>query len=257
MTAEQIDDLFAKTLVGDYEDDAPWAAVHELRRMSSREVLDRATEWCVSQEALMRARGVDVLAQIGKTVEHPDHAFPAEAYATISSLLKREKHIRPLDSAIAALGHIGDPMAIPLVMEYQSHPSADIRYAVAFALGSFPNDPRCAESLIILMDDGDNDVRDWATFALGSLSDLDSNEIRDALFARLDDSDEVVREEAIAGLAKRRDKRVLPFLIAALDVPKVTRPIVEAACAMLGIPHDNEDWSTSDYSSALRERFGL
>jgi HEAT repeat protein len=106
------------------------------------------------------------------------------------------------------------------------------------------------------MKDDDEDVRDWATFGLGVQGDMDSVEIRDALFERLSDPNEDVRGEAMAGLGKRRDRRVLPFLVGALGDSAVSRPVIEAACEMLDMEVDREDWSPGDYVSALRERFG-
>ena len=257
MTSERIDELFAKTLVGDYEDDAPWGAVHELRRIGSGAVFDKAAQCCGSIDPMVRARGLDVLAQIGRTADHPSTSFPDESFSVVSSVLRDEQEIRPLDSAITALGFLENPAGIPLIIQHQSHPNADVRHAVAFALGAFPSDPRSSGCLLSLMEDVDEGVRDWATFALGSLGNLNSVEIRDALFQRLSDPSEDVCEEAIAGLAKRRDQRVLPSLVAALTESAVSRPVIEAACSMLDMDADREDWSTADYSSALRARFGF
>jgi hypothetical protein len=66
----EVQQLFAETLRGDYENDAPWEAVCKLRRLGTREVFDVATVWCSSKDPLMRSRGIDVLAQLGKTMEH-------------------------------------------------------------------------------------------------------------------------------------------------------------------------------------------
>jgi HEAT repeat protein len=257
MTSERINELFAKTLVGEYQDDAPWHAVHELRRIGSREVFDKAAEWCLSREPLARARGIDVLAQIGKTVDHNSNSFRGESFSVVASALRNEREIQPLDSGIAALGHLENPTGIPLIISYRSHPDCNVRFSVACALGSFPNDSRSAECLLLLMQDEDEQVRDWATFGLGVLGDLDSVEIRDALFDRLSDSSEEVRQEAMAGLGKRRDQRVLPVLIDALEHPPVADPLIEAACGMLELQTDREDWGTDDYAAALRERFGF
>lgn len=199
MTSEDIETLFAKTLIGDYEDDAPWQAVSELRRIGSRDVFTRSVEWCNSSDPLVRTRGIDVLAQLGKTADHPSNRFPEESYSVISRLIEHETELQPLASAIAAFGHLDNPLAIPLIIRYQTHPSEKIRFQVACALGSFPNDPRSVRTQLVLMEDDDEDVRDWATFGLGNLSDSDSTDIRDALIHRLGDSDEDVREEAIAG----------------------------------------------------------
>ena len=57
------------------------------------------------------------------------------------------------------------------------------------------------------------------TFGLGVLGNTDSDEIREALVRRLTDSDEDVREEAMVGLGKRKDQRVLSTLLIALERP--------------------------------------
>ena len=257
MTAPDINAIFAATRVGDYEDDAPWAAVGTLRRIGSREVFNRAAEWCDSKHPLTRARGIDVLAQLGTTFDHPTNSFPEESYSIVSRLVTHEKDLQPLDSGISALGHLNNPLAVPLIANYCRHPNADIRFSVACALGSFANDPRSVQSLLLLMEDADEDVRDWATFGLGSQGDCDSNEIREALLRRLSDSNEDVRQEAIAGLGKRREKRVLPFLLETLDNPPVSDRVIEAAYQMLGMEKDRTGWGPKDYATAIRERFGI
>ena len=74
-SSEEIEDLFAQTLVGDYEGERPWEAVWKLPLIGSRKVFDHAAQWCGSEEPLVKARGLDVLAQLGKTVEHPRNTF--------------------------------------------------------------------------------------------------------------------------------------------------------------------------------------
>jgi HEAT repeat protein len=216
MTSQEIDGLFAQALMGDYDDELPWEAVSVLRRIGTREIFDRAAAWCKSGNPMERARGASVLAQLGRTGQHRTHSFPEESYLAVSQMLQKENEIQPLSSAIHAFGHLDNPAAIPLVSSYQQHPEAEIRFAVAFALGQFANDAKAIQVLIELTRDADDDVRDWAVFGLGTLSDADSTEIRDAIFARLNDPNEDVREEAIVGLSKRKDQRVLPALMAAL-----------------------------------------
>jgi HEAT repeat protein len=60
-------------------------------------------------------------------------------------------------------------------------------------------------------------VRNWATFAIGQYTDLDSPDLREALLARTKDEDAEVRGEALIGLARRRDARALPLVRAELD----------------------------------------
>jgi HEAT repeat protein len=141
MATTEIDDVFARTLEGGYDDDAPWEAVHSLRTIGTREVFDRAAKWAGSPQPLKRARGLDVLAQLGKTADHRSNSFPQESYDLVSKALNHEREFLPLRSAIAALGHLDDVRAVPLVAQFRSDPSAEIRFSVACTLGSFPNDP--------------------------------------------------------------------------------------------------------------------
>lgn len=257
MVSVQLDEIFGQTLCGEYDDDAPWAAVRTLHCMGSLEVFDFATQWCSSEDPLKRARGADVLAQLGKTADHPSNNFPDESFSVVSALMREEKDPLPLLSAIHALGHIGNPLAVPLVIEHRLHPDPDVRFAVAFALGNFADLPIAIEALLALSQDVDEDVRDWATFGLGVLGNSDSPDIRDALVRRLSDSDDDVREEAMIGLGKRKDGRVLSALLSALERPTVTDRAVEAASEMLDMQNEGEGWKGADYATALRERFSV
>jgi HEAT repeat protein len=180
-----INELFAQTLCGSYEDDAPCKAVNSLRSIGTRQVFETAVKWVESPDPLIRARGLDVLAQLGRTPQHPSNSFPQECYAVVSAALQRERDLQPLNSAISALGHLEDARAIPLIAGFENHPAAEIRFSVACALGSFPNDALSVETLLRLMEDAEDDVRDWATFSVGVLGDEDSAEIRDALYRKL------------------------------------------------------------------------
>jgi HEAT repeat protein len=257
MAEQDTNELFLRTLSGNYEDEGPWEAVRALRRIGTREVFDKAVEWCQSDDLLQRARGADVIAQLGKTIEHRSNRFPEESYSIVSALLLRETQFRPLASAIAALGHLDNPAAVPLIANFYSHPSAEVRFSVACALGSFPDEPLGVETLLLLMQDTDADVRDWATFGLGVLGSSDSAEIREALVRGLNDSREDVREEAMVGLGKRKDQRVLSALLPALEQPNITDRVIEAADLMLGIDNQREGWKGTDYVTALRKQFSL
>ncbi|MFL6415239.1 MAG: hypothetical protein ACJ74Y_06165 [Bryobacteraceae bacterium] len=71
MGSVAIQQLFLRTLEGAYDDERPWDAVRELQKIGTREVFGFAAEWCRSTDPLRRARGTDVLAQIGKNLGHP------------------------------------------------------------------------------------------------------------------------------------------------------------------------------------------
>jgi len=250
-----VDELFARMLTGNYDDELPWEAVRTLRLLGSREVFTRAADWCISDDPLKRARGANVLALIGRTVDNPNNNFPDESFSIVSTLVRLEKDPLPLGAAVHALGHIGNPFAIPLLIAHQLHQNVDVRFAVACALGNFANDSQAADSLLVLMQDVDEDVRDWATFGLGVLGDLDSQEIRDALWQRITDPHRDVREESLVGLAKRKDQRALQALIGELNQPEVSNAVLEAAAEFLG--EQQADRSSSNYVALLKQRFSV
>ncbi len=247
--------LFEQALSGEYDDEVPWEAVNRLREIGSREVFEKAVTWCRSENPLQRARGADVLAQLGRTADHHSNNFPEESFTVLANLAAVEIACQPLSSAIHALGHLGDPRAIPMIVRCDSHPNSEIRFAVACACGSFGNEQAASGTLLKLMQDEDRDVRNWATFGLGTQSELDNPTIREALFAALTDSFEEVRLEALVGLARRRDRRILPELLVQLKQSVADDYTIEAACEMLELPLDSPHMMQKDYIAALHERF--
>jgi len=258
-TQAEIDELFRQTLEGDYDDEddegGPWEAVSKLQAIASREVFDRAVQWCRNNKPAKRRRGVDILAQLGKTEDHPDVVFAAESYGVVAGVLEDELDTQVIDSCLVALGHLGNPEAVPLILDHRTNTDPDVRFAVAFALSCFADDPAAIEALLQLMDDPDPDVRDWATFGLGVQGNADTPEIREALVERLDDGNPDTREEAVAGLGKRKDLRVLPDLLELLQQEEVSYGVVEAACHLLDLKEINEEWSADEYIEALSTRY--
>jgi len=259
MTSSEIQRLFEQTLLGDYEDKEPWDAVSALRSNGNREIFETAGSWLKESNPLKRARAAAILAQLqAPSEEHmkePEWLFRDETFPLLVELLEQESNATVLGSGIAALGHLYNEAAIPVIVRYKDHPDQDVRFSVAFALGNFPNEPLAAATLIPLTRDEDSDVRDWAVFGLGVLGDIDSAEIRDALLQRLLDPDEDVREEAAVGLGKRQDLRLLPTLRRMLQAPELKVRVAEAASAMLGLAEDPADWVAEDYKEALDKKF--
>jgi HEAT repeat protein len=252
---EAIQQLFARALDREYDEDSQWNAVRELQRIGSRDVFDMAVQWCESPDPRRRARGADVIAQLGKTREHPAHGFPAESMRVIAAMLEKETEVRPLISGISALGHIHASSAIPLIIRFEGNPDPEIRFAVACALASYPNDLGAIEALLKLTRDEDHHVRDWATFALGVLGTADTDEIRKALVERLADENADAREEAVVALAKRQDHRALPVLISFLREPEPSSRVLDAASFLLGVQKTAKELSPAEYIMALEGTF--
>jgi HEAT repeat protein len=264
VTKAEIDELFAKTLVGDYDDEddegGPWEAVSALQAIASdetagRPVFDKAVQWARDKKPAKRRRGVDILAQLGKTEDSPDVVFAKESYAIIVGVLEDELDPEVIDSCLVAFGHLGNVAAVPLIIEHRKNTDPDVRFAVAFGLSCFADEPDSIRVLLELMEDNDPDVRDWATFGLGVQGSADTPEIREALLERLDDGNPDTREEAVAGLGKRKDLRVLPDLLDLLQEEEVSYGVVEAACLLLDMPEINEEWGAEEYVNALTARY--
>lgn len=254
MPTANIDELFAQTLQGDYDNDEAWEAIRTLRASGLREVFEKAVTWCRSSANLERARGAAILGQFGHTAENQTTLFADESFKLLSGMLESETDPMTLAAILAAFGHIENPAIIPQILPFSYHPDADVRLDLAFALGCFADDERGVSTLIKLMADKDSEVRDWATFGLGVLGDFDSPKIREALYKNLSDEDEDVREEAMVGLAKRKDSRSLPEILSALEDKDRSPRALEAANLFLERTNDPiEDPSTC--LKALRQIF--
>lgn len=190
------------------DEDLAWNAVIMLHFRGTKEVFDAASQLCISECPRERTLGANILAQLGI----PIRSFPLESVALLQNLLPIENDDSVLDAICIGLGHIHDPTVIPALVQLKTHTSGKVRYAVVFGLLGFEND-LAIRTLIELSQDQDANVRDWATFGLGSQIVADTPEIREALFARLSDSDEMTRGEALVGLAKRKDRRIIEPLI--------------------------------------------
>jgi len=223
-----LDRLIAIALSADDEDDTYWDSVRELRKRGTHDVFQRAAELCSAPDARSRELGLDLLAQLGSEAERPF----LEDVIRIATPLANDSDAVVRRSAISALGHQWDVRSLPTLLQRQFDADANVRWAVAQAIPnvvSAPPEPTAVAALMALMRDEDSDVRDWATFGIGSLLDVDGNEIRQALTERLDDPDGDTAGEALVGLARRGDLGIVDRVNALLANRKVGNLIVEAA----------------------------
>lgn len=200
--------------------------VGALHRRPERHVFNRASHWCVSERADERVLGADILGQLGAGDQERPWPF-AEESAPILVRLLADPSVRVVGASLIALGRLGagDPEEIAALA---AHPSCDVRYGVASALGG-REDPKSLSVLVQQSRDEDRDVRDWATFSLGSLCEVDTPAIREALSLRLADEDREIRGEAMLGLALRGDERAAAAILSELESEDVLMLAVEAA----------------------------
>lgn len=162
-------------------------------------------------------------------------------WRAVQGLFEHEEDDLAIESAIYALGHIAgndeDEVIVPEVREWMlrhaDSQDPNVRLAIARNVASLrgkPLDSRVDETLIALTRDGDEEVRNWATFGLAQAVDLpESPAIVEALLERLEDPHAETRNEAILGLARRGKEAVVDAVVAELEDGAPWSHSVEAA----------------------------
>ena len=245
--SRSLSELFATATDWSQADgEGDWTAVSALHWLGTREVLNRALEMTSSRDPRERARGADILGQLGI----PDRTFPDECLNALVKLIDENSDANVLESAVFALGHLRDASGIEALLRLVNNTDGDVRHGVAFALG-LSADPRAVAALIRLTGDSDAHVRDWATFGLGA-GEVNTPEVREALHERLSDPDEDTQFEAVCGLARCRDTRAAPLLSEWLGESPDNSFLLEAARQLLGMDDRDDTVSVDGLISGLR-----
>lgn len=185
------------------EDEAYWTAIHALGERGDAETFAICKTWAAASEALTREAAADVLGRLGAEEGYP---FAAETASILRPLLQ-DSDADVVASAVMAAGQLG-LLAPDQLVAFAGHASNEVRFAAVHGLMG-RDDEVSANALVKLTTDEDRDVRNWAAFALGQGTDGDTPAIRDALLALLAEDDAEIRGEALIGLARRGDPRVL------------------------------------------------
>lgn len=185
-----------------------WKPVRILHCRADNSVMTAATKLLSSEISDDRIIATDILSQVA----FGNETRRSEAADLLLPRFQRETNSEVLNSMSFAFGHIGDARSIPRLVELSSHTDESLRYAVVHGLSGH-DDGRAIAALIVLSSDPDDDVRDWATFGLGSQTEADTPELRNALVRRLNDLDDDTRHEALVGLARRGDIRIVPTFL--------------------------------------------
>jgi HEAT repeat protein len=149
--------------LADADPDGPvrWKVISELRRRADVESFIEARRLCASEVVEERLLGVDILGMLGPFV---DRSLPVLRY-----LAACEHDAMVLYSVLIALGHLGDPRALPSVIDLAGHEDARVRYGAAYALQHVMGDPpdrAGLEALRRLTADSDADVAGWASLGV-------------------------------------------------------------------------------------------
>ncbi|HLZ56455.1 MAG TPA: HEAT repeat domain-containing protein, partial [Ktedonosporobacter sp.] len=190
------------------DEDVAWSAVAELQRRGDDPVYRLACDLCTAEDVHARQIGANILGQLGWGAR----TFPKESVATLLMMLDWEQEPEVLSAVAIALGHRHDAQAIGPLARFKDHLHASVRLGVVHGLLGY-EDELAIQTLIAFSLDPQAEIRDWATFGLGSTIETDTPAVRSALLARLGDEDEDTRGEAIVGLARRGDRRMIEPLI--------------------------------------------
>jgi len=247
------EEMFLVSLEGDYEDDSAWDAVRVLRRRNTEEVFQLATMHLNSETPKHRARAMDVLAQLGAGKPTSERVQPDECVALALAHLS-DPDALVVHSAAWALAHRNeDERAITALIELRHNTDPGVRLAAATGMAGSER-PDAIRTLIELMDDSDDEVRNWATFGLGTqCMPQDSDAIRDALRKRLNDSLIDARNEAVWGLALRRDPEGLQLLLESLETEEGPAGDEMVAAEILDLPLDTP---VDELRAGLRKLLG-
>jgi HEAT repeat protein len=239
-----------RAALNEEDENLVWKAIESLQCRGDREVLIAAQKLCEIPKLEERILGANILGQLGI----PERAFPEGSVNTLLKTLESEQNEYVIASILIALSHYKDIRVIDPIVALKNHLNADIRYGVAVSLKY--ETPLAISTLIELTSDEDRDVRNWATFSLGSMIDTNTEEIREALHKRLveEESDYEIFGEALVGLARRKDERVIAPLMQELLSDEVGELALEAA-EEVGDPRlyplllkVKEWWNGSEYS---------
>src|ERR1035437_5820140 len=223
-------DVRIEAALGTHDEDCRWDLIGGILDDCPDDVQEESVELLAGQLDRGRTLGADILGRLAGI----DPTKRADIEEALLAALAVEKAAASMASIVAALGHVGDPNTLGVIFPFSLHPTAKVRLAVAFAIATVspqPLAPEARRALIRLSQDCDPEVRDWATFGLGTLSNADGPDVRAALLARAEDAHHEARAEALFGLAVRRDPRAVPHLIRALQSPLVGGLEVDAAAA--------------------------
>jgi hypothetical protein len=203
----------ASELPDDLLADRSWdAAQRFVQRVSDSAALNAAAEWVTRADPRAREAGFAVLALLALDDEDARRTLLEAAEAGSGDL---DCGVRI--SVAAAIGNLSDcAEARDVLLTMVADADADV---VAQVIGGFPitaPEPTIADPwvqcVMVLLRDKRPLVQDWAAFALGTLTDVDSDDLRDDLLriaeTDADDDDIYPAAEAAMGLARRKDARV-------------------------------------------------
>lgn len=211
MTRKKLEKLTTKQLIvkayAEENEDKYMEYIHILRSRGDNEVFELTKKLVYSKDSVYRDISASILSQFSyKTKLHK-----GESVYLLTKLLY-DKDEAVITSAIYAFGYRKCTRHANKLASFGTSQSLQIKEALAFSLGGYENQ-KCIDALILLMKDENDYVRNWSTFSLAQITEINTEKIRNALFENLDDEEKEVRGEALLGLALRKDERTKEVIL--------------------------------------------
>lgn len=210
----------------EHGDDSP--AMFLLKTLSSEDALEAAQSLVRKPNPARRIVGIRMLS--GKV----GVVFNRQAVKVMRTLVKAERDELVLVDIVCSMHSLKVAHRSLLLEPFIHLANSDVREAVAYSLTG-ERDDLAIRCLTKLSSDPVVAVRGWAVLGLGPMIEMDTCEIRSALYARSDDDDSEVKGDALIGLAMRGDQRVCSHIAKELNAQTVGVQAVEAA-SELGDP---------------------
>lgn len=208
--------------------DVYWELVSALHDSEPAEVWALVAPLATHEDVRLQQLVPDVLRLLGREAQ-PLAMQTLELFAQMVAASPPAELLASIANACVAFH---DPSVVTMLAPHAAHPDDTVREAVLHAVRRSGR-PEAIAALISLSGDPVEELREWATFALGSqLPLVDAAEIRDALATRLTDPHEATRDEAVIGLGLRADARALGPLRAQLERGFVGEALFQAARAL-------------------------
>ena len=192
-------------------------------------VYQLAIDFCKEDSYKKRAIGANILGQITNISIHEVNT----AFDLLNELAMNDKSASVRSSAICSMAHRCNQnknfavWLLNLCFQMINDKSVFVRQGIAFALSQVKADSAIV-LLITLCKDAHDTVKNWAAFAV-NCNEYDAEELRNCFVSMLSSKDPEVKREAIIGLGRWKDPRVIPMLVYELSQETVYDDFIEAA----------------------------
>ncbi|MEN2401728.1 hypothetical protein GKZ90_0018210 [Flavobacterium sp. MC2016-06] len=197
-------------LINNKSDKSRWDNISVLRKRPSEELFTKCVELTKSEDPKIRSIGIEILAQLGLS----PRPFSKQTLKLYFDLLNIENSPQVLMSLLYSIGHNNDKLTkvqIEKLCSFIYNDNKLVKEGLVFSLLGIDN-LKAIETLIKLSTDKISNIRNWATFGIGTQIEVDNENIREALWNRVNDKYQETKLEAIVGLAKRKDNRVIEII---------------------------------------------